>query len=249
MVIIMDKNFQKVVSLTRKAIEEYDMIKKNARVAVGVSGGKDSMVLMAALQDLSKYHPNNFSVVGISIDPGFGGDFDPIRKFADSIGVEYHVKKTEFKEIIFDVRKESNPCSLCSKMRRGALNDMAAEYGCDTIALGHHNDDVLETFFLSLIYEGRLNCFSPVTYLSRSDIMQIRPMIYVRERDIRGVLRHNDIPVMPKLCPADGVTKREYMKDLIKRLEKETTPGLKKRLFHAIQYSDIDGWYPPDEKK
>lgn len=243
----MDKNFQKVVSLTRKGIEEYDMIKENDRIAVGVSGGKDSLVLLAALQELSKYHPKKFTVSGFSLDPGFGGDYEPIRKFAENLGIEYHVKKTDFKEIIFDIRKESNPCSLCAKMRRGALNDFALEHGCKTIALGHHNDDVLETFFLSLLYEGRINCFSPVTYLDRTGITQIRPMIYVRERDIRGVINHNDIPVMPKLCPADGVTKREDMKTLIKQLEKDTTPGLRKRLFHAIQYSTIQGWYPSNE--
>lgn len=245
----MDKNFQKVVSLTRKGIEEYDMIQENARVAVGVSGGKDSLVLLTALKELSKYHPKNFTVVGISIDPGFGGDYDPIRRFAEDLGVEYYVKKTDFKEIIFDIRGESNPCSLCSKMRRGALNDMALDKGCKTIALGHHNDDVLETFFLSLLYEGRINCFSPVTYMSRTGVTQIRPMIYVRERDIRGVIKHNDIPVMPKLCPADGVTKREDMKELIRQLERDTVPGLRKRLFHAIQYSAIEGWYPKNNKE
>lgn len=233
---------KKVVSLTRKAIEEYDMIRENDKIAVGVSGGKDSLVLLGALAELSHYHPKNFSVIGISLDMGFGGDFEPIRRYAERLGVEYYVKHTDFKEIIFDIRQESNPCSLCAKMRRGALNDMALEHGCKTVALGHHNDDVLETFFLSLLYEGRVNCFAPVTYLDRTGVTQIRPMIYVRERDIRGVIKHNDIPVMDKLCPADGATKREYVKELIRRLEKETTPGLRKRLFHAVRASKIDGW-------
>lgn len=232
----------KVVSLTRKAIEEYDMIRDNETVAVGVSGGKDSLVLLAALAELSRYHPKNFKVIGISLDPGFGGDYEPIRRYAETLGVEYYVKKTNFKEIIFDIRKETNPCSLCAKMRRGALNDMAKEHGSATVALGHHNDDVLETLFLSLLYEGRISCFAPVTYLDRTGITQIRPMIYVRERDIKGVINHNDIPVMPKLCPADGATKREQMKDIIRRLEKETTPGLRKRLFHAVRSSGIEGW-------
>lgn len=233
---------KKVVSLTRKAIEEYDMIKQNDRIAVGVSGGKDSLVLLGALAELSGYHPKNFKVIGISLDMGFGGDFEPLYRYAEKLGVEYYVKRTDFKEIIFDIRQESNPCSLCAKMRRGALNDMALEHDCKTVALGHHNDDVLETFFLSLLYEGRVNCFAPVTYLDRTGVTQIRPMIYVRERDIRGVIKHNDIPVMEKLCPADGATKREYVKELIRRLEKETTPGLRKRLFHAVRASKIDGW-------
>ena len=233
---------KRIISLIRKAIDEYDMIKENERVAVGVSGGKDSMVLLAALAQLSRYHPKNFSVVGLSLDPGFGGDFEPIKAFAKKYGVEYYIKETQFKEIIFDIRKEENPCSLCSKMRRGALNDFAKENGCNTIALGHHNDDVLETFFLSLFYEGRINCFSPYTYLDRTDITQIRPMIYVRECDVKSVVKKLDIPVMPKLCPADGATKREDMKNIIKSLETQTAPGLKKRLFHAIRNSGLDGW-------
>ena len=180
--------------------------------------------------------------MGLAIDPGFGGDYTIVEEFAKKIGVELYVKKTQFKEIIFDERKEQSPCSLCSKMRRGALNDMAKEYGCDTLALGHHQDDVLETFFLSLLYEGRINCFSPFTYLDRSRVTQIRPMIYVRETDIKSVVKRCNIPVMPKVCPVDGITKRADMKDIIRDLEKKTTPGLKKRLFHAVSASGIDGW-------
>lgn len=233
---------KRIVSLVRKAVDEYGMIREGERVAVGVSGGKDSMVLLWALALLSRYHPKNFTVVGVSVDPGFGGDFTPIREFAEKIGVEYHVKETQLKEIIFDERKEKSPCSLCSKMRRGALNDMAKEYGCDTLALGHHMDDVLETFFLSLLYEGRINCFSPFTYLDRSRVTQIRPMIYVRECDVKSAIKRNNVPVMPKVCPVDGITKREDMKHIIRDLESKTTPGLKKRLFHAISASGIDGW-------
>lgn len=233
---------KRIVSLLRKAVDEYGMIRENERVAVGVSGGKDSMVLLWGLHMLSRYHPSNFSVVGLSIDPGFGGDYGIVEDFAKKIGVELHCKKTQFKEIIFDERKEQSPCSLCSKMRRGALNDMAKEYGCDTLALGHHMDDVLETFFLSLLYEGRVNCFSPFTYLDRSRVTQIRPMIYVRECDVVSAVKRNDIPVMPKVCPVDGITKRSDMKEIIRDLEKRTAPGLKKRLFHAVSSSGIDGW-------
>lgn len=234
---------KRIVSLVRKAVDDYGMIRENERVAVGVSGGKDSMVLLNALANLSRYHPKNFTVVGVAIDPGFGGDYTIVEEFAKKIGVECHVKKTQFKEIIFDERKQQSPCSLCSKMRRGALNDMAKEYGCDTLALGHHQDDVLETFFLSLLYEGRVNCFSPFTYLDRSRVTQIRPMIYVRETDIKSVVKRCNIPVMPKVCPVDGLTKRSDMKDIIRDLEKKTYPGLKKRLFHAVSSSGIDGWH------
>lgn len=233
---------KRIVSLVRKAVDEYGMIRDNERVAVGVSGGKDSMVMLNALAQLSRYHPKNFTVVGVAIDPGFGGDYSIVEDFAKQIGVEMHVKKTQLKEIIFDERKEHSPCSLCSKMRRGALNDMAKEYGCDTLALGHHLDDVLETFFLSLLYEGRVNCFSPFTYLDRSRVTQIRPMIYVRETDIKSVVKRCDIPVMPKVCPVDGITKRADMKEIIKDLEKRTAPGLKKRLFHAVASSGLEGW-------
>ncbi|MCH5213413.1 MAG: tRNA 2-thiocytidine biosynthesis protein TtcA [Oscillospiraceae bacterium] len=233
---------KRIISLVRRAIDEYDMIKENDRVAVGVSGGKDSLVLLAALAQLSRYHPKNFTVVGLSIDPGFGGDFTPIYEYAKDLGVEYYVKEVPLKEIIFDIRKESNPCSLCSKMRSGALNDFALSKECKTLALGHHKDDVLETFFLSLLYEGRVNCFSPVTYLDRTDITKIRPLIYVRECDVKAAVRKYDIPVMPKVCPADGSTKRADMHEIIKYLEQNTTPGLKKRLFHAVQQSGISGW-------
>lgn len=152
------------------------------------------------------------------------------------------MKKTNIKEVVFDYRKEQNPCSLCAKLRRGALNDFAIENGCRRVALGHHNDDVLETFFLSLMYEGRISCFSPVTYLDRTDIYQIRPMIYVQERDIRGVVRRLELPVVHNPCPANGVTKRQEMKGLIRELDQKLNPGLKKRLFTAVQNSKIDGW-------
>lgn len=233
---------KKVISLTRRAIEDYNMIKEGDKIAVGVSGGKDSLVLLYALAELSRYYPKKFEVTALTLDMGYKADWSPIQAFCDKLGVEYKVKYTNIKEVVFDIRKETNPCSLCAKMRRGALNDFAIESGCRKIALGHHNDDVLETFFLSLMHEGRIHCFSPVTYLDRTDLYQIRPMIYVRERDIRGVVNNHDIPVVKSLCPADGATQREYMKDLIKRLEKESHPGLRKRLFAAIQGSAIDGW-------
>lgn len=238
---------KKVVSLTRRAIEEYNMIEDGDKIAVGVSGGKDSLVLLCALAELSRYYPKKFTVTALTLDMGYKSDYSKIQALCDSLGVEFKVKYTNIKEIVFDIRNETNPCSLCAKMRRGSLNDFAIENGCHKVALGHHNDDVLETFLLSLMHEGRIHCFSPVTYLDRTQIYQIRPMIYVRERDIRGAARNHDIPVIHNECPADGYTQREYMKDLIKRLEKEMTPGLRKRLFRAIHDSSIDGWNITDD--
>ena len=233
---------KKVISLTRRAIEEYHMIDEGDRVAVGVSGGKDSLVLLIALAELAKYYPKKFTVVALTLDMGYESDFSELESLWRDLGVEYHIKKTNIWEVIFDIRHEKNPCSLCAKMRRGALTDFAIEHNCKKLALGHHNDDALETFFLSLMYEGRIHCFSPVTHLDRRGIYQIRPMIYVRERDIRGAVRNNEIKVVKSKCPADGSTKRQEMKEFIKRLEKEQPPGLRKRLFRAIQDSTIEGW-------
>lgn len=233
---------KKITSYVRKAIEDYDMIKDGDRVGVGISGGKDSLVLLAALASLSKYYPKRFTVVGLTLDMGYRADYTAIKQFCESFGVEHLVKYTNIKEIVFDERRESNPCSLCAKMRRGALNDFAIENGCRKVALGHHKDDVLETFFLSLLYEGRISCFSPVTYLDRTDIYQIRPLIYTREGDIKGAARRLCLPVLHNPCPADGYTKRQYMKELIARIDRETNPGFKTRLFTAIKNSGIDGW-------
>ena len=233
---------KRITSLVRKAVEDYDMIQEGDRIAVGISGGKDSLVLLGALATLSRFYPKPFSVIGLTLDMGYDSDYSKIKEYCNSFGVEHLVKKTNIKEVIFDYRKEENPCSLCAKMRRGALNDFAIEQGCKKVALGHHNDDVLETFLLSLLYEGRINCFSPVTYLDRTDIYQIRPLIYTKEGDIKGAAKRHDIPVLKSQCPADGVTKRQEVKDLLHELDKAVNPGLKKRLFTAIKNSTIDGW-------
>ncbi len=240
---------RRIISCVRKAVEDYDMIAEGDKIAVGISGGKDSLVLLGALAALSRYYPKKFSVVGLTLDMGYKSDYTKIKEYCESFGVQHIVKYTNIAEIIFEDRKEKNPCSLCAKMRRGALNDFAIENGCNKVALGHHNDDVLETFFLSLIYEGRINCFSPVTHLDRSGIYQIRPLIYAREGDIKGVLKRHDIPVLKSSCPADGVTKREEMKELITHIDKTTNAGFKKRLFTAIKDSGIDGWAMPDNLK
>ena len=233
---------KKIVSLTRRAIEDYAMIDEGDKIAVGVSGGKDSLALLKALSELSGYYPKKFTVCAVSLDIGYNADFTQIRKLCEDLGVEYKIKQTNIKEIVFDIRHETNPCSLCAKMRRACLNKAAIELGANKVALGHHNDDVLETFMLSLMYEGRIHCFSPVTYLDKTGITVLRPMIYVRERDIRGAARKYAFPVVSNPCPADGETKREYMKDLIRRLEKETYPGIRKRLFTAVCTSGMEGW-------
>jgi len=233
---------KRIVSYVRKAVEDYDMIQDGDRVAVGVSGGKDSLVLLGALANLSRFYPKKFSVLALTLDMGYDSDYTQIKEYCNKFGVEHLVKRTNIKDVIFDYRKEENPCSLCAKMRRGALNDFAIENGCRKVALGHHNDDVLETFLLSLFYEGRISCFSPVTYLDRTDIYQIRPLIYTREGDIKGAARRNEVPVLKSPCPADGVTKRQEIKELLAHMDKTVNAGLKKRLFTAIKNSSIDGW-------
>lgn len=231
---------QHITGQLRKAIDEYNMVADGDKIAVGISGGKDSLVLAAALAELSQYYPKRFEVVGITLDMGYRADYSKVKAFCDKLGIEYIVEYTQIKQVVFDYRKESNPCSLCSKMRRGALNEWAKAHGCNKIALGHHNDDVIETFFLSLMYEGRANTFAPVTYLSRSDITQIRPMIYVREYEIKSAVRDNDIPVVKSLCPVDGITKRADMKEIIDYLDRKCGPGIRKRLFNAVK--GLDDW-------
>lgn len=234
-----------IVSRVRKAVEDYDMIKDGDRVGVGISGGKDSLALLGALANLSRYYPKKFTVLGLTLDMGYRSDYSHIQRYCDKLGVEYIVKETNIAEVVFDVRNEENPCSLCSKLRRGALNDLAIEQGCQRVALGHHNDDVLETFLLSLLYEGRINCFSPVTYLDRTNLYSIRPLIYVRECDIKSAAARLELPVLKSKCPADGKTKREEVKNIVAMLDKSVNPGLKKRLFTAICTSGIDGWQKP----
>ncbi len=233
---------QKILSFMRRAVDDYNMINEGDKIAVGVSGGKDSLTLLAALANLKIFYPNKFELIAITLDMGFpGADFSGIKAFCDKLGVEYSVIKTDIKEIVFDIRKEENPCSLCAKMRRGILNDTAKSMGCNKVALGHHYEDVLETFFMSLFYEGRINCFSPVTYLSRKDIHVIRPLIYTPERNIKGVARKMELPIYKNPCPADGNTKRQEMKDFINARTADDK-RFKDIIFGAIKRSTIDGW-------
>ena len=234
---------QRLYSLTRQAIDDYQMISPGDHIAVGISGGKDSLTLLYALHGLRRFYPNAFSLSAITVDLGFEADVDytPIRELCERLFVPYTIISTEIGKILFDVRKESNPCALCSKMRKGALNQAARKIGCNKIAYAHHKDDLVETMLLSLIYEGRFYAFSPYTYLDRTELSVIRPLIYVDEADIIGFKNKYDLPVYKNPCPVDGHTKREYVKILTRRLEKEN-PGVKDRMFHAVLNGKIDGW-------
>ena len=237
------ENIKRVLSYTRRAVDDYEMIHDGDKVAVGISGGKDSLTLLCALADLKKFYPKKFDLVAITVDMGFETpmDFSEIRALCDRLEVPYHITKTEIAKIIFDVRKESNPCSLCAKMRRGVLHNTAKELGCNVVALGHHFDDVVDTFMLNLFFEGRLGCFQPVTYLSRADLRLIRPMIYMPEKDVRYFAAKAELPVIQSPCPADGNTQREEIHQLIAELDRKHK-GLRYRIFGAIQRGEIDGF-------
>ena len=233
---------KRLLSFVRRAVDDYGLIDEGDRIAVGVSGGKDSLTLLATLADLRRFYPKKFDIVAITVDMGFeGGDFTPIVDFCKEIGVEYLIERTEIARIIFDVRQESNPCSLCAKMRRGCLHAAAVNAGCNKVALGHHYDDAVETFMMNLFFEGRLGCFSPKSYLSNRKITLIRPLLYATEKDVQYYTRRKELPVITSLCPEDHATERENMKKLLSELER-TNKGLKHRIFHAMCKSEIDGF-------
>ena len=235
-------NIKRVLSHVRRAVDDYEMIKDGDKVAVGVSAGKDSLTLLCALAELRRFYPKKFELIAITVDMGFeGADFSAIASLCEDLDVPYHIVPTEISKIIFDVRKEKNPCSLCAKMRRGALYGKARDLGCTSVALGHHFDDVVETFMLNLFYEGRIGCFQPVTYLSNTGITMIRPMIYMPEKDVRYFASKAELPISKVKCPADGNTEREEMKKLLASLERENK-GLRYRIFGAIQRGEIDGF-------
>ena len=236
------ENIKRVLSFTRRAIDDYKMISAGDKIAVGISGGKDSLTLLCALAQLRRFYPEPFELVAITVNMGLEGmDFSAVAELCRRLDVPYHTVPTEIYKIIFEVRKEANPCALCAKMRRGALHTAAKELGCNKVALGHHFDDVVETFMLNLFFEGRLGCFQPVTYLSRMDIHLIRPMIYMPEKDVKYFTNKAGLPIVKSTCPADGATEREEMKKLLSTLERENK-GLRYRIFGAIQRGGIDGF-------
>ena len=235
---------QKLLSYMRSACQQYEMIKEGDRIAVGVSGGKDSMALLAAMANLRIFYPEKFELVAITLDPRFGGedaDYSEIEALCKKLDVEYIIKRTQLAEVIFDIRKESNPCSLCARMRRGALHDAAKAAGCNKIALGHHLDDVAETFIMNLFNGGTLDCFMPVTYLSRKDIYMIRPMIFARESDCARVARKENLPVVKSKCPADGTTERQEVKEFLSSLEKKYG-NVREKILGAMQRKEINGY-------
>lgn len=233
---------QQLYSRVRKAIDDYNMIEDGDKIAVGISGGKDSLTMLYALHGLMRFYPQKFQIHAVTVDLGFGNlNLDEIKKLCESMNVEYTIVKTDIAQIIFEERGETNPCSLCAKMRKGALNQAIKDAGCNKVAYAHHKDDVVETMMMSLIYEGRIHTFSPVTYLDRMELTVIRPLIYMNEIDVIGFVNKHNVPVVKSPCPADGHTKREYVKNLIRDINKET-PGVKERMFTAIKNSNVKGW-------
>lgn len=235
---------QHLYSYVRKAIEEFNMIDEGDKIAIGISGGKDSLTLLYALKGIQRFYPKKFDLMAVTVDLGLEGfDTTPIKKLCDELEVPYLVVKTEIAQIIFNDRKEKHPCSLCAKMRKGALNNAVLEHGYNKVAYAHHKDDVVETMLMSLLYEGRFHSFPPKTNLEGKEICVIRPMIYINEADIKGFEKKFNLPVQTnkKVCPADGYTKREYAKDLLKQLNHEN-PGCKERMFSAILNGNLEDW-------
>ena len=245
------KEMQKLLSRVRSCVDRYSMIDDGDRIAVGVSGGKDSLALLCVLSELRKFYPEKYDLCALMLDMGFDAsetvgaapsDTSEIAELCSRLGVEFHVKRTEIARVIFDVRKESNPCSLCARMRRGSLHDLAKEYGVNKLALGHHFDDAAETVMLNLFFEARIGCFSPVTYLSRKDLTMIRPLLLTEERDIKTFVKKASLPVMKSPCPMDKTSERAKMKDMLHAFDREHR-GLYTRIVGAVERGGIDGWH------
>ncbi len=235
-------NLQKLYSYARKGIDEYELIEEGDKIAVGISGGKDSLTLLYALSGLSRFYPKHFDLHAITVDLGQPGlDFGPIHKLCSDLGVPYTVVPTQIYEIIFEARREENPCSLCAKMRKGAFNEQAKALGCNKVAYAHHRDDLLETLLLSLIFEGRIHTFSPKTYWDRMGLTLIRPLLFIPEEEIVSFARKYELPVVKNPCPADGYTKRQYAKELLSSIAHDY-PGTKERMLTAILNGDLHGW-------
>lgn len=233
---------QKLLSYTRKAVDEYAMISKGDKIAVGISGGKDSLTLLYALHGLRRFYPERFELSAVTVDLGYSEcDFRPVAKLAEELEIPYEIVKTDIAHILFEERKEKNPCALCAKMRKGALNQAVKKMGYNKVAYAHHKDDIVETMLLSLLFEGRFYSFSPKTYLDRMDLTVIRPMLFVEEAEVIGFKNKYKLPVVTSRCPIDGYTKRQYAKELVKSLNQEH-PGAKQRMFTAILNGKIEGW-------
>lgn len=238
---------QQLLGQLRRAITDYDMIKDGDKIAVGVSGGKDSLTLLTLLHAYQKFCPQKFQLMGITIDLGFGKDaYAPIAKYCSDLDIPYEINVTQIADVIFNIRKEKNPCSLCSKMRRGALNTTLLEKGFNKLALGHHSDDIVETFLLSLCYEGRLNSFAPMSLMDRTNVTLIRPMVYMEEKNINAFAK--DLPVVHNPCPANHHTQREYMKNLLKTIQKDI-PFAKDRMISAIMSPERYNLWPEKSKQ
>lgn len=235
---------QKILGYMRKAIQEFDLIQNGDKIAVGVSGGKDSLVLLEGLVRLKRFIGINYEVTAITLDPRFGGtdgDYSSVEEMCQRLGVDFILKRTHIGEIVFDVRQETNPCSLCARMRRGALHDAAKEAGCNKIALGHNYDDAVETFVMNLFNEGRLGCFAPKSYLSRKDITMIRPLVFAPENEVRSAAKRSGLEVVKSKCPADGHTSREETKRFLAERNK-ADKGFSDRIFGAVRRAGLDGW-------
>ena len=233
---------QRLLSLTRQALDTYGLIQDGDRIAIGVSGGKDSLTLLHALHHLRRFYPEKYELCAITVDLGLGNmDLEPVAAMCREFEIPYEIISTEIGAVLFDIRKETNPCSLCAKMRKGALNEAVKKLGYNKVAYAHHKDDIVETMILSLIFEGRFHSFSPKPYLDRMGLTVIRPMMFVNEADVIGFQRKYDLPVEKSRCPVDGLTKRQYAKELIHQLELDH-PGAKQRMFTAILNGRIEGW-------
>ena len=235
---------QKILGYIRRACQEFDLIEDGDRIAVGVSGGKDSLVLLAGLAGMRRFYEKKYELVAITLDPRFGGvetDYSPVARLCEQLDVEFHLLKTDIGEIVFDIRKEPNPCSLCAKMRRGALHDAAKSFGCNKIALGHNNDDAIETFMMNLFQEGRIGCFAPISYLSRKDITMIRPLVFAPEYAVISCAKRNGFEIVKSKCPADKTTTRQTTKEFLAELERNNK-GIKQRIFGAMRKANIDRW-------
>ena len=233
---------RRMLSYVRRAVDDYNMIEEGDRIAVGVSGGKDSLALLETLAEMRRFYPKSYEVVAITVDMGFeGADYSEIEEFCRRINVKYVVQESDIAKIVFDIRKEPNPCSLCAKLRRGLLHSAAQDNNCNKVALGHHFDDAVETFMMNLFFEGRLGCFSPKSYLSNRKLTLIRPMLYATEKDVQRFVNKRSLPVLKSLCPEDHATERENMKKLLTDLEKNNK-GLRHRIFKAMCKAELDGY-------